>query len=120
MGVVYTFYVNFDGDNSNKNMQDLAIPGWAVFMIVTFGGGWLWWMIVLTKMANQAINDNQLFRQENHRIQQDINTLNDKMDESKKDFHDSLQKLTGKLDLLFGEFQFMKGLITSQPVKKSG
>lgn len=101
-------------------MQDLTIPGWAVFMIVTFGGGWLWWMVILTKMANQAKTDNELSVQKDAEILSDINNLNTKLDETKRDFHESLRSVTEKLDKLFGEFQFMRGLISSQQGSKPG
>lgn len=101
-------------------MQDLTIPGWAVWMLVTFGGGWLWWMIQLTRMANRAKTDNELSVQKDAEILSDISNLNTKLDDTKKDLHESMRSLTEKLDKLFGEFQFMRGLISSQQGSKSG
>lgn len=98
-------------------MEDLTIDGWAVWMIVTFGGGWIYWMIVLTKMANKANNDNAINERTNLAIQKDIQDLNTKIDETKKDFHESLKGMSTKLDIIFGEFQFMKGLASQQANK---
>lgn len=100
-------------------MQDLIVPGWAMFLIVTFGGGWIWWMIVLTKMAIQSKTDNELATQKDAEILSDISHLNIKLDDTKRDFHEAMKSVMDKLDKLSGEFQFMRGLITSQRGNKS-
>lgn len=91
-----------------------------MFLIVTFGGGWIWWMIVLTKMAMQAKTDNKLAEQKDTEILADISHLNTKLDDTKRDFHEAMKTVMDKLDKLSGEFQFMRGLITSREGNKSG
>lgn len=101
-------------------MQDLIIPGWALWIIVTFGGGWLYWMVLLTKMATKALKDNELSTHKDAEILKDIVTLDEKVNDIKKDFHDALKGINDKLSSLISDFQFMKGLIASQSGKKSG
>lgn len=111
MDKLYAFYVTFDWSNAIHNMEELVIPGWFIWILCTFGAGWIWWMVLLTKMATKALEDNRLYNHENQRIIKDISALNDKVEESKRDFHDSLKELTSKIEMLFREFQFIKGLM---------
>lgn len=106
--------------------MEITIPAWAVWMIVTFGGGWVLWMVFLTKMAFQSKEDSRVSTANDITIMKEISNLDDKLDEtkkelnakmddSKKDFHDSLNRLANRIDTLFGsELSFMKGLAASQ------
>lgn len=102
-------------------MDSIEIPGWFLVLVSIFGSGWLMWMIYLTKMVNQAKEDNAVANKQDIQILQDITNLNLKLDESKKDFHTSISSVNDKLTTLMGDFQYMKGMLSNNtgmaPVK---
>lgn len=89
-------------------------------------------MVFLTKMAFQSKEDSRVSTANDITIMKEISNLDDKLDEtkrelnakmddSKRDFHDSLKGLANRIDALFGsELAFMKGLAASQSGSKSG
>lgn len=84
------------------------------------------WMVFLTKMAFQSKEDSRVSTANDITIMKEISgiedkldetkrELNAKMDESKRDFHESLNRLGDRIDKLFGaELSFMKSLATNQ------
>lgn len=75
--------------------QEITIPDWvfALEKIIV-----LIWMVYLTIMTfkNQAAN--LVASEKDIAISHDINRLENKLDETKKDFHDSLEKLDNKVE----------------------
>lgn len=98
-------------------MESIEIPGWFLVLVSVFGSGWVYWMVQLTKMVNQAKEDNAIANKQDIQILQDITNLNTKLDESKKDFHSSLSQVNDKLNTLVGDFQFMKGMLAQSAPK---
>lgn len=86
-------------------------------LIVTFGGGWLWWMVQLTRMANQAVANDKLSDLRDLQISKDIDEIKTKLNSTHTDFHEQLRDVTQKLNMLIGEFQFMRGSMSSQQTK---
>lgn len=78
-------------------MEDLIIPGWAVVLMATLGGGGIYWLIWLTIKTFEndksiAINNNNDTNvgQELHKINSKIEKMDDKMDR----IMDQIMKIT--------------------------
>jgi hypothetical protein len=99
--------------------MDVTIPYWFIGLAVTFGGGFITWMIFLTKMAFQANKDTALAAQSDITILNKIDSLEKKMDNDKMDIKEKLSNIEASIQRLFGaELAFMRGLASSQPDNK--
>lgn len=109
---IHEFYVNFGIDDLNKcysEVMDITIPYWAVWMMVTFGGGFIAWMVLLTKMAFENKSDARSSNEKDIVILAKINDVEKKIDENKNDLNTKLDKIEARIERLFGaEFAFMK------------
>lgn len=89
--------------------MDITIPYWAVWMMVTFGGGFVAWMVLLTKMAFENKSDARSSSEKDVVILAKINDVEKKIDENKNDLNTKLDKIEERIERLFGaEFAFMK------------
>lgn len=121
--IIHDFYVNFRGDNPDKcyaEIMDITIPYWAVWMMVTFGGGFVAWMVLLTKMAFENKSDARSSNEKDIVILAKINDVEKKIDENKNDLNTKLDKIEARIERLFGaEFAFMKqNFVVSQSGNK--
>lgn len=106
--------------------MEIVIPSWAVWVIGTFGGGFIVWMVFLTKMAFQSKEDATANKLQDIHIMDKIAQLDSKMDDTKNDINHRLDKLEHELiesvkeirrsiDSLFGsEMSIMRNLLHQQ------
>lgn len=88
--------------------MEITIPSWAVWMIGTFGGGFLGWLITLTLMAFRSREEARLSSAKDIEILSNISRLEEKVDQNKNDLNDRLEKIDLKMDRLFNFF-LMRG-----------
>jgi len=92
-----------------SEIMDITIPYWAVWLMVTFGGGFLAWMVVLTKMAFESKSDTHSATEKDTVILSKIADVEKKIDDNRNDLNTKLDKLDARIERLFGaEFAFMK------------
>jgi chromosome segregation ATPase len=76
-------------------MEEVVIPGWVwgLFTVVIVA-----WMVRLTFMAFKAEKDVSLQNSKDQQILNDISHLNRKLDDTKTDLHESLDKLDTRFE----------------------
>lgn len=96
--------------------MEITIPSWAIWIMGTFGGGWVVWMVFLTKMAFESKAETLRASDKDAVILNKISEVEKKIDENKSDLNTKLDKIEAKIERLFGtEFAFMKqSLMLSQ------
>lgn len=99
--------------------MEITIPAWATYLIGTFGGGFMVWLVFLTKMNYQNKEDIKIASQNDAHILGEISKLENSLSETRSDFSGSLSRLSDKIDNLLGDVQFMKGSLAAQPKSKS-
>lgn len=101
--------------------MEITIPHWAIWMIGTFGGGWLVWMIFLTRMAFESKSDARSATEKDAVILGKIEDVEKKIDDNRQDLNSKLDKIEARIERLFGaEFAFMKqNLVSSQQGNRS-
>jgi hypothetical protein len=99
--------------------MDVTIPYWFIGLAVTFGGGFVTWMIFLTRMAFQANKDTALAAASDITILNKIDSIEKKMDSDKTDIKEKLSDIEASIQRLFGtELAFMRSLAIGQPGNK--
>jgi hypothetical protein len=94
--------------------MEITIPAWAVVLLSTFGGGFVGWLIFLTRMAFQTREESKILEQKDSEILRNIERLDKKIDRSIDETASKLDKLENMILNLFGaELQFMKHNIKS-------
>jgi hypothetical protein len=88
--------------------MEITIPSWAVWMIGTFGGGFLGWLITLTLMAFRSREEIRLSSAKDIEILSNISRLEEKVDQNKNDLNVRLEKIDDKMDKLFN-FILLRG-----------
>jgi hypothetical protein len=89
--------------------MDITIPAWAVVLLSTFGGGFVGWLIFLTRMAFQTREESKILEQKDSEILRNIERLDKKIDRSMDETSNKLEKLENLILKLFGdELDFMK------------
>lgn len=96
--------------------MEIIIPYWAIWIGGTFGGGWIAWMILLTKMAFENKSDARSASEKDTVILSKISEVEKKIDENRVDLNSKLDKIEARIERLFGtELSFMRGLSLNQP-----
>lgn len=105
---------------SLQESMDITIPYWAIWLMITFGGGWVGWMIFLTKMAFESKSDARSASEKDLVILSKIEDVEKKIDDNKNDLNLKLDKIESRIERLFGaEFAFIKqNLILGQSGSK--
>lgn len=98
--------------------MEITIPAWATWLIGTFGGGFMVWLIFLTKMNYQNKEDIRVGVENDTRIMKELSKLEATLEGTKSDFQVSFKGLDEKFDRIFGEIQFMKGALSAQTNNK--
>jgi ribosomal protein S15P/S13E len=101
--------------------MEITIPHYVLWLIGTFGGGWLAWMIILTRMAFESKSDARSASEKDAVILSKITDVDKKIDDNKHDLNSKLDKIEARIERLFGaEFAFMKqNLVASQQGNRS-
>jgi len=98
--------------------MEVTIPYYAIWILGTFGGGFLGWLITLTLMAFRSREESRLSNAKDLEILNNIDRLERKLNDSNDSLNDRLDGLDTKIDKLMDFLVFRGGLTLPQSGNK--
>lgn len=93
-------------------MQDLLIPGWAIYVFGTAGGGLLYWMVWLTLRQFKTEKLMALTSADHLHLKEGLEDISKSINETQTKIDDRFNRMDHKIDLFVSqEMSILKQLV---------
>ncbi len=98
-----------------EKMQDLIIPGYALYLLGTLGLGLVYWLVYLTKATYKNQHDISLNTANDRTVADELEKLYKKLDETKNDLQRGFDKMEARVDaFISSELTMLKEIISKK------